>query len=102
MGVLGKVIRPMKKKKIFKKKLEDFIKDESGNVSRDKVLKIGLGTIAALGIMAAFTSEIGSAHTNHTSHSNSLPVPGGYPNTGGTFCGLSHINTNPHTNHSSY
>ena len=92
----------MKKKKVFKKKLEDFIKDESGNISRDKVLKIGLGTIAALGVMAAFTSDIEAAHTNHTSHNNSFPVPGGYPNTGGTYCGLSHINTNPHSNHNSY
>ncbi|MCK5344321.1 MAG: hypothetical protein KAR20_12995 [Candidatus Heimdallarchaeota archaeon] len=90
----------MKKRKVFKKKLEDFIKDESGNISRDKVLKIGLGTIAALGIMAAMTSDMASAHTNHTSHNNSNPVLG--PNTGGTYCGLSHINTNPHTNHSSY
>ena len=92
----------MKRKKVFKKKLEDFIKDESGNISRDKVLKIGLGTIAALGIMASVTSDIASSHTNHTSHNNSFPIPGGFPNTGGSSCGLSHINVNPHTNHSAY
>jgi len=43
----------MKKKKTFKKKLENFIKDESGNISKDKVLKIGLGTISALGILSS-------------------------------------------------
>lgn len=52
----------MKKKKVFKKKLEDFIKDESGNISRENVLKIGLGTITALGIAAAFWTEAGAGH----------------------------------------
>lgn len=93
----------MKKRKVFKKKLEDFIKDESGNISRDKVLTLGLGTVAALGIMAAFASDVQAQyHTNHTSHSNSYPVPPGYPNTGGTSCASSHSNQNPHTNHTSY
>lgn len=57
----------MKKKKIFKKKLEDFLKDESGNISRDKIVKIGLGTISALGMMSAFSSA-----DTHYSHENSI------------------------------
>lgn len=56
----------MKKKKVFKKKLEDFIKDESGNISRENVLKIGLGTITALGIAASFWSEAGAGHSSNS------------------------------------
>ena len=55
----------MKNKKVFKKKLVDFIKDESGNMSRDKVLKIGLGTISALGMLSAFSSEAMAGHTSN-------------------------------------
>lgn len=58
----------MPRKKDFKKKLEDFVKDETGSISKDKVVKIGLGTISALGIMSSFSA--GAAH--HTSHANSV------------------------------
>lgn len=60
----------MRKKKIFKKNLENFIKDESGNISKDKVLKIGLGTISALGIISSFTS----AEAAHSSVSAADPA----------------------------
>lgn len=95
----------MKKKKVLKKKLEDFLKDESGETSKDKVLKIGLGTISALGIMAAFSSDVSVAHSNvnTTVHTNYIdPPPGAGTNTGGSICFDSHSNYNTHTNHSSY
>lgn len=94
----------MKKKKVFKKKLEDFIKDESGNISRDKVLKIGLGTIAALGIMAAFTSDGGNAaiYTSHTSHTNSIGTSPEPPNAGQTSCETIHSSFTAVTDHNSY
>ncbi len=69
----------MNRKKEFKKKLEDLIKDESGNISKDKVIKIGLGTVSALGILSAVshTNSIAMAqteevceHSSHTSHTN--------------------------------
>lgn len=78
----------MKKKKVFKKKLEDFIKDESGNISRDKVLKIGLGTISALGILSSFS-------TAEASHSNITTAPD--PLQGQHTCTHS-----SHANHASY
>lgn len=61
----------MKKKKTFKKKLENFIKDESGNITKDKILKIGLGTISALGIMSSFNS----AEAGHSSNAIADPIP---------------------------
>jgi len=58
----------MPKRKEFKKKLEDFVKDETGSITKDKIIKIGLGTISALGIMSSFSA--GAAY--HTSHENSV------------------------------
>lgn len=64
----------MKSKKVFKKKLVDFIKDESGNMSRDKVLKIGLGTISALGMLSAFSSEAVAGHTSNAAYIDTWPA----------------------------
>jgi len=58
----------MRKKKEFKKKLEDFIKDESGHISRDKVLKVGLGAISVLGMISSTAQT--AEHCVHTSHSS--------------------------------
>ena len=55
----------MKKKKEFKKKLEAFVKDESGSISKDTVLKVSLGTISALGIMSSFASGAANAQPSH-------------------------------------
>ncbi|MBL7081492.1 MAG: hypothetical protein ISS44_02875, partial [Candidatus Omnitrophica bacterium] len=49
-------------KRHFKKKLEDFIRDETGFISKDKILKIGIGTVTALGIMASFYTPSVNAH----------------------------------------
>jgi len=84
----------MKKRKKFKKKLVNFVKDESGEISREKVLQIGLGTVSALGIMAAFSPD--SSVAAHTSSHN--PPPGA-PNLDGNSCVISHQS---HSSHSSY
>ena len=53
-------------KKVMEKKLRDFIKDEEGKISRDKILKVGLGTVSAMSILGAYTSSA-TAQNVHTS-----------------------------------
>jgi hypothetical protein len=60
-----------KKKKLhFKKELKKFMKDERGNISEKEILKLGLGTIAALGVLASFPGVVSPAHSN--SHSSNI------------------------------
>jgi len=97
---LNKIMK--RKKRELKKKLDNFLKDESGNASKDKVLKIGLGTISALGIMASFASNIDAqTHTNNPHANNVVPPPGGGSNTGQAACVYSHSNI-AHNNHTNY
>lgn len=77
------------RKKEFKKKLEDFVKDETGSISRDTVLKIGLGTVSALGIMSSFVADSYAAHSNST-HTNCPANSGGQPQ----CCHTSHSSHN--------
>lgn len=87
----------------FKKAIRDFIKDEDGFVSKENILKIGLGTISALGILGSL-SNIYAGHTNHNSHSNTLPQPTWHQVN--DFCwGLrasDHVSHPSHTAHNSY
>ncbi len=59
----------MSRRKEFKKKLENLVKDETGSISKDKVIKIGLGTISALGMLSSFSSA-GAGDVTPGSHSN--------------------------------
>lgn len=86
-----------RKKRKIKKQLQEFIKDESGFVSRDKILKIGLGTITALGILSSFSANLIAAHTNHNSHNNVL---NGQP--AGTCMRVDHTSHYSHVSHDSY
>ncbi len=53
-------------KKKVAKKLIDFMKDESGVMSKDNILKIGIGTVSALGLLTTqFSSNVCAQH-NHT------------------------------------
>lgn len=61
----------MKKKSA--KTLVDLMKDEDGYVSKETILKVGLSTVAALGVVGTLT-DIG-AHAQVT-HTNSV-VPSG-------------------------
>ena len=87
----------MAKKRKIKKSLHEFIKDESGFVSKDKILKIGLGTISALGILSSFSANLIAAHSNHHNHVNVLS---------GTFIGscmrVDHTSHYSHASHDSY
>ena len=61
----------------IKKELKDFLKDESGTMSKENILKIGIGSAAIIGLLEK--SE--SVHAGSCTHSNSVsiehsPVPG--------------------------
>jgi len=72
-----------------KKNLHSFIKDEDGYVSKENILKIGLGTISALSIMGGMSNAY-AAHSNHPSHANSLAA------------GVVHSSVSSHASHDSY
>jgi hypothetical protein len=58
----------------FKKTIKGFIKDEDGFVNKDKILKIGLGTVGSLGILSSLSSsyagEITTGTCNAIAHAN--------------------------------
>ena len=54
-----------------KKSLHGFIKDEAGYVSKENILKIGLGVISTLGVLGAMSNAY-AGHASHPSHANSL------------------------------
>ncbi len=86
----------------LKKDIKDFIKDEKGFVSKENILKIGLGTISALGIMSSLTHSF-AGHTSHSSHKN---VCSPQCSTSASGCCVkvhfTHTNSSIHTNHASY
>jgi hypothetical protein len=87
-----------KNKKVLKKKLEDFIKDETGYISKEKILKIGLGTISALGIMSAFSSNLIAGHGSHAQHTNTI----GRSDPIGPCVRITHASHSSHASHSAY
>ena len=95
-------------KKKLKKNLNDFMKDESGNMSKENILKIGIGTLSALGMLSSATSNSWAGHTNTSAHINSATVaPDGLADIskeGGCYklAGPKHINSLAHSNHNSY
>lgn len=86
----------------FKKSLKDFLNDEEGFLSRENILKVGLGTVSAIGILGAFSNSF-AGHTSHSNHNNvnylaKQPEPG-------TYCysyTAQHTSHASHTNHGSY
>lgn len=87
----------MEKKKRIKKNLEHFLKDETGYISKEAILKIGLGTVSALGMLSAFSSNLIAGHSNHSQHSNTI---------GGTSVPpcvkIAHSSHSSHGSHTSY
>lgn len=67
------------------KSLGELMKDEDGFVSKETILKVGLSTVAALGVAGALT-DMSSAQT----HTNSATVSGG--------C-LNHTNVSTHSSY---
>jgi hypothetical protein len=63
-------MKKTKKSKVIKKtiplakSLGELMKDEDGFVSKETILKVGLSTVAALGLTSAFTDTAHSQHTN--------------------------------------
>ncbi len=57
------------KYKNFEKSLKDFIKDEDGFVSKKSILRVGLGTIAAMGVLGSMNPAFGD-HFSHNVHVN--------------------------------
>ena len=53
------------KKKSLSKSLGELMKDEDGFVSKETILKVGLSTVAALGVAGALT-EMSSGQTTHS------------------------------------
>jgi len=83
----------------LKKDIKDFIKDEKGFVSKENILKIGLGTISALGIMSSLTSSF-AGHSSHSSHSNSFTPH--YQLSSGGCCVRMWVTHGDHASHSSH
>ena len=86
--------KAIKKTSPLAKSLGELMKDEDGFVSKETILKVGLSTVAALGI-ASVLSETSSADlsvVNLSSHNNALIVD---PS---THC-ANHTNVTTHTSY---
>ncbi len=70
------------------KSLGDLMKDEDGFVSKETILKVGLSTVAALGVAGALT-DITSGQTTHNNVINTPP---------GSNC-AQHTNVTTHTSY---
>ncbi|MBL8014021.1 MAG: hypothetical protein JNN05_09260 [Candidatus Omnitrophica bacterium] len=89
-------MKSKKNNKIEKKKsvpliksLGEMMKDEDGFVSKENILKVGLSTVAALGVSSAL-SEMSSSQVSH----NNTVVPHSPPDT----C-VDHTNITTHTSY---
>jgi hypothetical protein len=82
----------------LKRSVKDFLADEDGFVSKETILKIGLATVAGIGILGAMSTDASAGHTNHDSHNNNTT------NSGATAqcVNISHTNAAGHSNHTSY
>ncbi|MBF0330324.1 MAG: hypothetical protein HQL17_00165 [Candidatus Omnitrophica bacterium] len=89
----------------FKKTLRDFVADEDGYVSKETMLKVGLSTVAGIGILGAVSDTFAkNDHTNVTSHTNSMTFSTG-AGPGGCLVpeDATHSNVAPsHASHTSY
>ena len=88
-----------KKFQEIKKSLKDFMADEDGFVKKENILKIGLGTITALGIMSSLVSTV-NAHSSHVSHVNTSFL--NYQQVPSTTCYKIAGNHNSHPSHASH
>lgn len=66
--------RVNKAKKRLSRELAVFLKDESGAISRESILKVGIGTISALGI---FAPTVHAADVSGYQDSGEVPAPAG-------------------------
>ena len=80
--------KAIKQKIPLTKSLGLLMKDEDGFVSKEAILKVGLSTVAALGVAGALTDI--SSGTNVATHSNVINVGGNCAN---------HNNVTTHTSY---
>lgn len=78
----------------IKKSIREFVSDESGSVSKDGILKVGL----AVGLGTILLSTTAASHSSHTRHS----VSGSYSPYTVTGSHGHHGQHSSHSNHSSY
>ncbi|NTV30156.1 MAG: hypothetical protein HGA80_08770 [Candidatus Omnitrophica bacterium] len=97
---MAKQRKSVKKAGELKKSLKDFLADEDGYVSKETVLKLGLGTVAGLGALGALANA--QSHTNHAHHANVLDYGLNVASTECPVFGPTHNNIPGHTSHSSY
>jgi hypothetical protein len=91
----------IKKPEGLKRSLNEFLADESGFVSKETILKIGLATVSGIGMMGALMEFSSAGHSNHPSHGNGYTLP----NSGATDCptfDATHNNVPSHSSHYSY
>ena len=90
-------MKKKKKSKISNKKLpltkslDELMKDEDGFVSKETILKVGLSTVAALGIAGALTDFTSGQSATHTNTVQTNP-----PGPGLNIC-VTHTNITTHT-----
>jgi len=89
----------------FKKNIKAFMQDEEGYITKKNILKIGLGTISALGIIGSL-ADAATNHASHNNHSNSTgliqgPAPAPYHDECYKLK-VQHLSHNAHTSHGSY
>ena len=89
---------PRSAKKIVKR-LSDFVKDENGFISKENILKIGIGTISVLGVASsAFALECASQPANV----NQQILNPAWINTKCYKLQICHQNHSSHASHGSY
>lgn len=80
------------------------MKDEEGFISKENILKIGLGAISALGIIGSL-SNVFAAHTSHGNHDNSSVLTQDWMPAPDEHCyrvEATHSSHAAHTSHASY
>ncbi len=53
----------------LKRTLKGFIKDEDGYITKNNILKLGLGTVSALSIIGSLSNAF-AGHSSHGNHAN--------------------------------
>ena len=90
-------------RKKITKKLSDFMRDESGAMSKKNILKLSIGTLSVLGVLSPFISEVvaGSGHMNSANHVSQADLT---HSSGSTCKQLSptHLNQHLHCSYGSY
>ena len=88
--------KTVKKEMQVKRDLRSFMKDESGSMTKENVLKVGMGTIAALSLFSSTAqAQCGPGNNYWMAHENNNVV--GYsPATGERKLIPSHVDHNSH------